>query len=125
MTGLWLSLKNYHMVNSKEELAALLPQGLSEQQISNDVSAYVKMEFITIDHVNKIVYIFSMNSKEFKRWLSTQGAIFGTMKGSHLKVYLNGKQSILPMHNSELKKGLVDGIKKQLGLNNPEQGDAP
>jgi mRNA interferase HicA len=57
-----------------------------------------------------------VNSNEFKRWLADQGATFGTMKGSHLKVYLNGKQSVLPMHNAELKKGLVEGIKKQLGL---------
>ncbi|MDR2893822.1 MAG: type II toxin-antitoxin system HicA family toxin [Deltaproteobacteria bacterium] len=57
-----------------------------------------------------------MNSKEFKRWLAEQGATFGTMKGSHLKVYFNGKQSILPMHGAELKKGIVEGIKKQLGL---------
>jgi mRNA interferase HicA len=33
-----------------------------------------------------------------------------------LKVSLNGKQSVLPMHNAELKKGLVESIKKQLGL---------
>lgn len=58
----------------------------------------------------------SMNSKELKRWLTQQGATFGTMKGSHLKVYLNGKQSILPMHNTDLKKVTVEGIKKQLGL---------
>ena len=57
-----------------------------------------------------------MNSKEFKRWLAKQGATFGTMKGSHLKVYLDGRQAILPMHSTELKKGLVEGIKKQLGL---------
>lgn len=57
-----------------------------------------------------------MNSKEFKRWLSKQGVTFGTMKGSHLKAYLNGKQSIIPMHNTELKKGTVEAIKKQLGL---------
>jgi len=38
------------------------------------------------------------------------------MKGSHLKVYLNGKQAILPMHSTELEKGTVEGIKKQLGL---------
>ena len=57
-----------------------------------------------------------MSSKEFKRWLAEQGATFGTMKGSHLKVYLNGRQSVLPMHSAELKKGLVEGIKKQLGL---------
>ena len=57
-----------------------------------------------------------MNSKEFKRWPTQQGASFGAMKGSHLKVYLNDKQSILPMHNTDLKKGTVDAIKKQLGL---------
>jgi len=36
--------------------------------------------------------------------------------GSHLKVYLNGKQSVLPMHNADLKTGTLEGIKKQLGL---------
>ena len=57
-----------------------------------------------------------MNSKEFKRWLTQQGAIFLPGKGSHLKVYLNGRQSVLPMHNTDLKKGTLEGIKKQLGL---------
>jgi mRNA interferase HicA len=57
-----------------------------------------------------------VTSKEFKRWLAQQGAAFKAGKGSHLKVYLNGKQSVLPMPNAELKKGLVEGIKKQLGL---------
>ncbi len=57
-----------------------------------------------------------MKSGEFKRWLAEQGATFRPGKGSHLKVYLNGKQSVLPMHARELKKGLVEGIKKQLGL---------
>ncbi|HEY0296596.1 MAG TPA: type II toxin-antitoxin system HicA family toxin [Bordetella sp.] len=57
-----------------------------------------------------------MKSNEFKRWLARQGATFGPMRGSHLKVYLNGRQSILPMHNTELKTGTVEGIKKQLGL---------
>ncbi|MDR0275721.1 MAG: type II toxin-antitoxin system HicA family toxin [Burkholderiaceae bacterium] len=57
-----------------------------------------------------------MNSKEFKRWLADQGATFGKMKGSHLKVYAAGKQAIVPMHNADLKKGTVEGIKKQLGL---------
>ncbi|MFZ0814635.1 MAG: type II toxin-antitoxin system HicA family toxin [Candidatus Sulfotelmatobacter sp.] len=57
-----------------------------------------------------------MTSKEFKHWLAQRGAAFKAGKGSHLKVYLNGRQSVLPMHNTELKKGLVEGIKKQLGL---------
>ncbi|WJF91093.1 type II toxin-antitoxin system HicA family toxin [Paraburkholderia bonniea] len=55
-----------------------------------------------------------MNSKEFKRWLTQQGATFGTMKGSHLKVYLDGKQSIIPMHNTDLKKALLRASKSNL-----------
>ena len=36
---------------------------------------------------------------------------------SHLKVFLNGKQSTLPMHGTaELGKGLEAAIKRQLGL---------
>lgn len=57
-----------------------------------------------------------MKSKEFKRWLAGQGATFQSGKGSHLKVRLNGKNSVLPMHNAELGTGLVQAIKKQLGL---------
>jgi mRNA interferase HicA len=57
-----------------------------------------------------------VNSNEFKRWLAAQGATFKPGKGSHFKVFLNGKQSILPMHNKELGTGLVNAIKKQLGL---------
>ena len=57
-----------------------------------------------------------MNSYEFKRWLAKQGCTFAAAKGSHLKVYLNDKQSIIPMHHTELKTGTVEGIKKQLGL---------
>ena len=33
-----------------------------------------------------------------------------------LKVFLNDRQSILPMHGTELKTGTVEAIKKQLGL---------
>jgi mRNA interferase HicA len=50
------------------------------------------------------------------KWLESQGATFknGT---KHLKVYCNDKQTILPRHPSqELKKGTVEGVKKQLGL---------
>lgn len=57
-----------------------------------------------------------MKQSEFVRWLTQQGATF--KNGSkHLKVYLNGKQSLLPRHPSaELKTGLVEGVKKQLKL---------
>jgi mRNA interferase HicA len=57
-----------------------------------------------------------MKSSEFKRWLADRGATFEPAKGSHLKVFLNGKISVLPMHSKELKTGLVQGIKKKLGL---------
>lgn len=58
----------------------------------------------------------AVKQSEFVRWLAEQGATF--RDGSkHLKVYLNGKQSHLPRHPSaELKTGLVEGVKKQLGL---------
>jgi mRNA interferase HicA len=69
-----------------------------------------------VDFINLFVYKFSMNSAVFKRWLTEQGATFKPGKGSHLKVYLNGRQSVLPMHSAELRKGLVETIKKQLGL---------
>jgi mRNA interferase HicA len=58
-----------------------------------------------------------MNAKEMKKWLAKQGATFQSGKGSHLKVFLNGKQSTLPMHGTtELGKGLEAAIKRQLGL---------
>jgi mRNA interferase HicA len=57
-----------------------------------------------------------VKSSEFKRWLAAQGAIFSPGKGSHLKVEINGKTSYLPMHSKDLKKGLAEDIKKQLGL---------
>ena len=58
-----------------------------------------------------------MNSKQMKKWLEQQGATFQPGKGSHLKVFLNGKQSSLPMHGTtELGKGLEAAIKRQLGV---------
>jgi mRNA interferase HicA len=40
----------------------------------------------------------------------------GSGSDIHLKVTLNGKNSVLPMHGKELGTGLVAAIKKQLGL---------
>jgi mRNA interferase HicA len=61
-----------------------------------------------------------MDSKELKRWLEKQGATFETKQGGggHLIVKLGNCKSELPMHGhgKELKKGTVEGIKKQLGL---------
>jgi len=58
-----------------------------------------------------------MNSKQMKKWLEQQGATFAQGRGSHLKVFLHGKHSALPMHGTkELGKGLEATIKRQLGL---------
>jgi mRNA interferase HicA len=57
-----------------------------------------------------------VKSSEFKRWLAAQGATFSPGTGSHLRVWMNGKHSVLPMHNKDLRKGLAEDIKKQLGL---------
>jgi len=47
-----------------------------------------------------------MNSKQMKKWLEQQGATFAQGRGSHLKVFLHGKHSALPMHGTkELGKG--------------------
>ena len=57
-----------------------------------------------------------MTPNEMKRYLSSLGARFESGKGSHLKVFLNGKFSVLPMHNKEIPKGTEKAILKQLGL---------
>lgn len=61
-----------------------------------------------------------MNSKELKRWLKKQGCTFENHKGGsgHLTVSLGDKRSQLPMHGAhkELGTGLVEKIKKDLGL---------
>jgi len=58
-----------------------------------------------------------MTGAEFKRWLEKQGCTFGTQKGSHLKVYREGRQTVLPIHpKKELKTGTMNGIRKALGL---------
>ena len=70
----------------------------------------------TIDPNNTVI-VLSMNSKQRKKWLEQQSVTFQAGKGCHLMVFLNGKQSALPMHGTaELGKGLEAAIKRQLGL---------
>ncbi len=57
-----------------------------------------------------------MTSKEFKQWLAGQGATFKAGKGSHLKVQLGDKRSVLPVHNGDMRVGTLNAIKRQLGL---------
>ena len=60
-----------------------------------------------------------MKATELKRWLAKQGCTFKMHKGGsgHLTVRLGDRTSQLPMHGSkELGSGLVNKIKKDLGL---------
>ena len=71
----------------------------------------------SLTNTTEVFSIGPVNSKQMRKWLEQQGATFDPGKGSHLKVFLNGKQSTLPMHGTaELGKGLVAAIKRQLGL---------
>lgn len=81
---------------------------------------YKQICILFLDAVNINVYILLMNSKELKRWLADQGCTFETKKGGsgHMIVRLGDKVTDLPMHGSgkELGTGLVNAIKKALGL---------
>lgn len=58
-----------------------------------------------------------MKYSEFRNWLIRQGAVIRPGKGSHQKVTLGGRSSVLPYHGSkEIGIGLVRRIKKDLGL---------
>jgi mRNA interferase HicA len=59
-----------------------------------------------------------MTSAELKRWLEQRGCTFEPTRSGHLKVRRGQATSVLPMHgkNKELGAGLVNAIKKQLGL---------
>nr|WP_315218649.1 type II toxin-antitoxin system HicA family toxin [uncultured Duganella sp.] len=58
-----------------------------------------------------------MKYSEFRRWLERQGAKFTPGRGSHYKVTLNDRISTFPDHGAkEISKGLVERIKKDLGL---------
>lgn len=58
-----------------------------------------------------------MNSNQFKKWLAERSATFVLGKGGHLKVFLRGRQSVLPVHGSkEIGRGLEREIKKDPGL---------
>jgi mRNA interferase HicA len=58
-----------------------------------------------------------MKYNELRRWLEQQGAVITPRKGSHHMVTLNGRTSVFPDHGAkEIGKGLIEKIKKDLGL---------
>ena len=61
-----------------------------------------------------------MNAQELKKWLAAHGCTFESKKSGsgHLIVRRGALKSEIPMHGGrkELGTGLVNAIKKQLGL---------
>jgi len=61
-----------------------------------------------------------MNAQELKKWLAAHGCTFEPKRGGsgHLVVRRGLLKSEIPMHGGrkELGTGLVNAIKKQLGL---------
>jgi mRNA interferase HicA len=61
-----------------------------------------------------------MNSKELMQWLKDRGCTFRTHRGGsgHVTAKLGDRSTQIPMHGSrkELSTGLVNRIKKDLGL---------
>ena len=59
-----------------------------------------------------------MTSAQLRKWLARHGCRLVSMKSGHMKVLRSGRISYIPMHgsNRELGKGLVEKIKKDLGL---------
>ena len=67
-----------------------------------------------VSFIDENVYSQLMKSSELRRWLTKQGATFTPAKGLHFHVVLNGKKSIVPMHQKDIPTGTVEAIKKQL-----------
>ena len=85
--------------------------------ITHCISYRAVLFIATLKCATEVFSVRYVNSKQMKKWLEQQGATFAPGKGSHLKVFLNGRQSALPMHGTaELGKGLEAAIKRQLGL---------
>ena len=83
-----------------------------------------KKDYVYLDQINKNVYTHlklnrqeeEVKQSELRRWLAAQGAEFkdGT---NHLKIYLNGKQTVMPRHpGKEIPEPLRKAILKQLGI---------
>jgi mRNA interferase HicA len=61
-----------------------------------------------------------VNAAQFRRWLANQGCSFENKRSGsgHLTIRRGDRKSELPMHGGkkQLGKGLIEKIKKDLGL---------
>jgi mRNA interferase HicA len=79
----------------------------------------ITLSSLTVEFfINKKVYTKDarMKQREFQRWLARQGATF-VDGANHLKVYLNGRQTVMPRHpGKELNSKLRHAIIRQLDI---------
>jgi mRNA interferase HicA len=81
--------------------------------VTNHLASVINFDYDGFTETNKGALV---KQSEFVRWLKQFGATFedGT---NHTKVKLNGRTSFIPRHpGKELKRGLVEAVKKQLDL---------
>ena len=94
--------------------------GSRVRKFSNHLKILAKNLNTSVANSLHNTYVAHMDAREFKRWLKKQGCEFANHKGGsgHLTITREGKTSQLPMHGSgkELGTGLVEKIKKDLGL---------
>ncbi|MBQ8821234.1 MAG: type II toxin-antitoxin system HicA family toxin [Lachnospiraceae bacterium] len=59
-----------------------------------------------------------MTPKQMIRLLKQNGFIVVSQNGSHVKLknFINGKQTVVPVHCKDLAKGLENAILKQAGV---------
>ncbi len=65
---------------------------------------------------NRYVVVGTRGSEAIQEMPASLGAMFAPGKGGHLKVFLNGRRSVLPMSSGDLKRGTAEAICKQLGI---------
>jgi mRNA interferase HicA len=75
---------------------------------------------ISVDFNTNVDCDIVVNAQELKKWLAARGCTFEPKPGGsgHLVVRRGALKSEIPMHGArkELGTGLVNAIKKQLGL---------
>ena len=64
-----------------------------------------------------------MTSKELIKLLQKEGWISISQKGSHLKMKKGNQIIIIPIHNTDLKPGLLNKLLKQTGLKGDNENE--
>jgi mRNA interferase HicA len=57
-----------------------------------------------------------MKPAELRRILARKGALFAEGRGSHVKVRLGSRATVLPMHNKDIPTGTFHVMLRNLGL---------